>query len=105
MLMIFLFAIPLRQLLVSFCCLLIWAIFWGILWLSNRRPSYYFDAQDFAKIEKGGGRSLPISASTGTFAPLLGHYIGVTQLLVTIAAASIAFGGAQPNVRGVANAK
>jgi hypothetical protein len=40
-----------------------------------------------------GGRVFPVSAQTATFEPMLKHYIGVTQLLVTVAAASIAFGG------------
>jgi hypothetical protein len=57
--------------------------------------SVYFDAQDFRTYENGGGRELPQSASNGTFAPLLQHYIGITQLLITVAAASIAFGGGQ----------
>lgn len=36
-----------------------------------------------------------MSAQKGTFEPLLKHYITVTQLLITVAAASIAFGGNQ----------
>jgi len=42
------------------------------------------------------GRELPVSAVTGTFAPFLQHYIGVTKVLITLAAASITFGG-NPN--------
>jgi hypothetical protein len=34
-----------------------------------------------------------VAASTGTFEPLLDNYIDVTKLLITVAAASIAFGG------------
>jgi len=34
-----------------------------------------------------------------TFKPMLKHYIGVTQLLVTVAAASIAFGGNNQNAQ------
>ena len=40
-------------------------------------------------------RRLPLSAATGTFAPFLQHYIDVAKLLITVAAASIAFGGGQ----------
>jgi hypothetical protein len=69
---------------------------WFVSW--SRRfsgISYYFDAQDFLKFEKGGNRELPVSAATGTFGQLLNHYIDVVKLLITVAAASIAFGGTQ----------
>lgn len=46
-----------------------------------------------------------MSSATGTFAPLLKHYIGVTQLLITLAAASITFGGNNPMMRGIFVAK
>ncbi len=43
-------------------------------------------------------RKLPKSASTATFEPLLKHYISVMQLVFTVAAAAIAFGGnTKPN--------
>jgi hypothetical protein len=62
--------------------------------LSNRGArSFYLDPQDFVRYENGGGRELPVAASTGTFAPLLNSYLDVTKLLITVAAASIAFGG------------
>jgi len=48
---------------------------------------------------------LPVAASTGTFAPLLSSYLDVTKLLITVAAASIAFGGGQSPPRAVLIAK
>jgi hypothetical protein len=67
--------------------------------------SVYFDAQDFVEYEGGGGRELLLSARTGTFAPLLGNYIDVVKLLITVAAASIAFGGGQNPPKPVLIAK
>jgi hypothetical protein len=85
---------------VVFGVLLCW--FWH---LDSKRGPVYFDAQDFVHYEQGGGRELPVSASTGTFAPLLGSYLDVMKLLITVAAASIAFGGGQHPERGVMIAK
>lgn len=82
--------------------LVIWLLFW---WLNQGARCFYFDAQDFLKYENGGGRELPVSADTGTFAPLLDHYIGVTKLTVVVAAASISFGGNQRALEGVYAAK
>ena len=74
--------------------ILVFVTVWGIFWLLHSgAKSFYFDPQDFLKYEQGGGRQLPVSATTGTWAPLLPHYIGVTQLIVAVAAASITFGG------------
>src|SRR5271156_6665179 len=74
----------------------IFVVIWFIFRLLNSSgSSVYFDAQDFVKYEGGAGRELPVSAAQGTFEPLLKHYISVTQLVVTIAAASITFGGNQ----------
>jgi hypothetical protein len=67
---------------------------WTYFWWANAGTTYYFDAQDFVGYEGGAGRELPASAQNGTFAPLLEHYIGVSKLLITVAAASIAFGSA-----------
>jgi hypothetical protein len=79
---------------------------WAWFWISHRGHTYiYFDAQDFTKFENGGGRKLPISAATGTFAQLLGHYIDVSKLLITVAAASIAFGANQNTTDGILVAK
>lgn len=83
----------------------LYAAIWCVFRVLNRGAYYYFDAQDFREYEKGGGRKLPLSASTGTFAPFVGHYIGVAQLLITLAAASIAFGGSNPAARGIFVAK
>lgn len=65
---------------------------WLIFWFTHRRGYFYFDPQDFFRTNPEG-RVLPASAEKATFEPMLRHYIGVTQLLVTVAAASIAFGG------------
>jgi len=94
------------RLLASACCFAGFGIVWTWFWFSNRKAAYiYFDAQDFAKYQGGGGRKLPISAEKGTFAPFLGHYIDVTKLLVTVAAASIAFGANQNTTDGILIAK
>jgi hypothetical protein len=78
---------------VTFVALSIFAIIWASFWHSHKGSSYfYFDPQDCAKNDHGK-RKFPIAAATATFEPMLKHYIGVTQLLVTVAAASIAFGG------------
>jgi hypothetical protein len=68
---------------------------WCAFWRFNTGDYVYFDPQDFYHYGQGGGRKLPMSAKTGTFEPLLKHYITATQLLITVAAASIAFGGNQ----------
>ena len=72
--------------------LAVFGVFWSIFWFSHQRGKFYFDPQDCFN-DKTEGRVLPASAQTATFEPFLKHYIGVTQLLVTVAAASIAFGG------------
>jgi len=86
-------------------CVALYFAIWCIFWLVNRGPSYYFDAQDLRAYGPDGGRRLPMSAANGTFAPLLKHYIGVTKLLITLAAASITFGGNNPMMRGIFVAK
>ena len=86
-------------------CLLIFLVIWCLFLRFNRSPWYYFDAQDFLEYEKGGGRLLPASASKSSFEPLLKHYISVTQLVVTIAAASITFGGNQSSKSAIPVAK
>ncbi len=71
----------------------IFAVWWSVFWLTHRGQShFFFDPQDDFHAA-AGDRIFPKSAETATFEPMLKHYIGVTQLLVTIAAASIAFGG------------
>jgi len=59
----------------------------------------------FVHYEKGDGRELPLSAQTATFEPMLRNYIDVAKLLITVAAASIAFGGGQSPPRFVLIAK
>ena len=74
----------------------IFFLWWAVFWLTHRgQPHFYFDPQDDFHAGRGD-RVFPKSAETATFEPMLKHYIGVTQLLVTIAAASIAFGGSSP---------
>lgn len=77
---------------------------WRFFWRLNKGPSFYFDAQDFAKYENGGGRKLPLSATNGTSEPLLQRYIDLTKLLITVAAASIAFANKTPS-QGIFAAK
>ena len=67
-------------------------LFWTPFRLLNRGQSYYFDPQDAFKADPLNTR-FPKSAETGTFAVFLATYIDVMKLLVTVAAASIAFGG------------
>jgi hypothetical protein len=87
-------------------CVAFFGAIWAGFWVSHRGTTYvYFDAQDFSKYENGAGRKLPVSATTGTFAPFLQHYIDVTKLLITVAAASIAFGGNQSVKLGISAAK
>ena len=87
-------------------CALWFVVLWTGIWLSLRRiRSFYFDPQDFVRYENGGGRELPVSAETSTFDSHLTNYIGVIKLLVTVAAASIAFGGNQNASRGIFTAK
>ncbi len=74
----------------------LFAVLWIWFWLSHRgTTSFYFDAQDFLHYEGGSGRELPVSAEDGTFSEHLKHYITVSQILITVSAASIAFGGNQ----------
>ncbi len=76
----------------------IFAIWCTVFWATHRGKAYFlFDPQDEFHAHQGGNRLFPRSAATATFEPMLKHYIGVTQLLVTIAAASIAFGGSGGN--------
>ena len=89
-----------------FGCLALFGGFYAISHRWNRHsPSYYFDPQDFVAYEGGAGRELPVAAAKGTFAPLLSSYVDITKLLITVAAASIAFGGGQNPRWGVVVAK
>ena len=80
---------------------LVAAIVFTLLWIAFRiihRGSdyFYFDPQDcfVAKTaENSEGRVFPLSAKNATFEPMLKHYVGVVQLVITVSAASIAFGG------------
>jgi len=76
---------------VAIASLAVFGVFWSIFWFSHPRGNFFFDPQDCV-LANPKLRVFPASASTATFEPFLKHYIGVTQLLVTVAAASIAFG-------------
>jgi hypothetical protein len=68
--------------------------------LENRGSNYiYFDAQDYAtyEAENLGDRKLPIKKDS-TFEPMLKNYIEVMKLLITVAAASVAFGDQHPKL-------
>jgi hypothetical protein len=74
------------------------AVFIGLRWAFCREhpgaTTFYFDPQDaVGDDDLRRSRVFPKSADTATFEPMLKHYIGVMQLLVTVAAASLAFGG------------
>jgi hypothetical protein len=77
----------------------VFGTFWLIFWCTHNRGPYFFDPQDCVR-ENTENRKFPMSAETATFEPMLKHYIGVTQLLVTVAAASIAFGGSNQTAGG-----
>lgn len=83
-----------------FACLLLF------FWRSHAgTTSFYFDPGDFKEYEEGLGRELPVAAENGTFLPMLQNYTGVTKLLITVAAASIAFGANAAPRTGVIIAK
>jgi hypothetical protein len=87
------------------CSLVFAALLLGF-WRSHAGVrSFYLDPQDFRAYENGGGRELPLAAANSTFEPLLRNYIDVTKLLITVAAASIAFGGSKNPTSGVSIAK
>lgn len=77
---------------VTIGALVLFGAIWTWIWCSRKHSKYiYFDAQDCAN--GNDTRKFPLAAKTTTFEPMLKHYIGVTQLLITVAAASIALGG------------
>jgi len=87
-------------------CVVLFAVLWICFWWSHRgKRCFYFDPQDFVYYEGGADRELPVAAVTSTFAPHLENYIGVMKLLITVAAASIAFGANQSPRAGVFVAK
>jgi hypothetical protein len=76
-----------------------WLFFWVSHGLPPRRSAtfFYFGPQDSLRRHVRAAK-YPKSAENGTFEPILKSYVGVTQLLVTVAAASIAFGGTNQHV-------
>jgi hypothetical protein len=90
---------------VALVALMVFGVFWMIFRYLNRGKGYFFfDPQDCfnAKIQ---GRILPKAAETGTFEPMLKHYLTVMQLIVTVAVASIAFGNGSPQLPAIKIAK
>jgi hypothetical protein len=90
-------------------CVAFFSILYGAFLLGSRGSrSFYFDPQDYAFYEKEnlGDRKLPIAAvnAASTFAALLEN-IGVSKLIITLAAASIAFGGSKNPSSGIFTAK
>jgi hypothetical protein len=110
---VYCFAIPVAAFPGVSGLLLFLALWLWRLWCNRHGPSYYFDAQDFLHyeqkgaidLENEGGRRLPQSAVSGTFAQHLKNYIGVTKLLITVSAASIAFGASEAQRSGIFIAK
>lgn len=87
-------------------CVSFFVMLLAYFWRSHKgMRSFYFDPQDFHHFENGGGRELPVAASETTFESLLANYIGVMKLLITVAAASIAFGGKSDGEIGTSYAK
>src|ERR1700735_4521664 len=89
----------------AFGNVLIYVAIWLRFWRLNRGRFYFFDAQDIATGGDAGGPKLLVSASTGTFAPMLKNYLDVTRLVITLAAASITFGGINSGLQGIFAAK
>jgi hypothetical protein len=80
----------------------VFAVFWRV---HKGARSFYFDAADFYYYEKSKSRELPVSAGSSTFEPMLAHYVGVTKLLIAVAAASVSFGANANNAESVHFAK
>ena len=87
------------------CIIFFVVLLTGFWWSHRGMRSFYLDPQDFKAYESGGGRELPVAADKATFEPFLRNYIDVTKLLITVAAASIAFGGNQQPAKEIASAK
>jgi hypothetical protein len=86
---VFHFPIPARA---SLGCFVIFWLLWIPFRLINKCRSCYFDPQDAFEAAPTNDR-FPKSAATATFAVFLTTYMDVMKLLITVAAASIAFGG------------
>lgn len=94
-------------------CIMTGVVVWSLLLFGfirlvfarlNKHPNYFFDAQDIGPLVNPA-RVLPKSAATGTFQPMLKLYLDLTKLLITLAAASITFGGINSQVKGIFAAK
>jgi hypothetical protein len=86
-------------------CLAQFAILYVYFRRANGTSTFYLDPGDFVHYEQGGGRELPVAAKDMTFEGLLKNYIDVMKLLITVAAASIAFGATQNAKAGIIVAK
>jgi hypothetical protein len=76
----------------SIGCLSIFLIFFVPFRVLNRPGPFWFDPQDAFRRDPHNTK-FPKSAETATFGIFLTNYIDVMKLLITVAAASIAFGG------------
>jgi hypothetical protein len=99
------FCVGARTVTGSICGLSFFSLLALFRYISRGKHHFYFDAQDFFHYEGGGSRVLPISAKSGTFGTSLKGYVGATKLLITVAAASIAFGSGSSSSEGVVLAK
>jgi hypothetical protein len=85
--------------------LAIFAVVWLIFRIGRRgEKTFFFDPKDCFK-NPPPGRVLSAAAENTTFEPMLKNYLATTQLLVTVAAASIAFGGNTTHDQPVSLAK
>jgi heme A synthase len=72
--------------------LVLYSVVWLWFRITNRgKRTFFFDPMDCFN-DHSADRVLPAAAKTTTFEPMLKHYLTTTQLLVTVGAASIAFG-------------
>lgn len=93
--------IPLR---VSAGCFVVFWLIWIPFRVINNSAAYFFDPQDAFK-QDPGNKKFPKSAENATFAIFLSNYTDVMKLLITVAAASIAFGGNPQGIWQIATAK
>jgi hypothetical protein len=76
------------------------------LWIAYFRQGFhFFSPQDFALYSNYGKGRVPESAKTATFEPVMKQYFDLAKLLVTLAGASIVFGGLDPKIVGIYRSK
>jgi hypothetical protein len=64
---------------------------------------YYFNPSDYNKY--ANKTNVPHSSEKATFDPLMKQYFGLAKIMMTLCAASIAFGGINPTAIGLYRAK